>query len=352
MQCNNGGLSAIALTMATEARKSKFPLASTPRSATNTPRSLELDNEDTTKASTEATTDPSTPTTTPALPQRTFPHALSPRTTIYRSFPSNHISPSHVPFALPCAVSTTAMVNAIGTQTMRGETTSETPAQLGRRLAQAALPKTYSLTANKVRKTVAKRLAAHVVLPRAQGSMRFKFKLDLMPMLGLKELAEKAGLDVQPVKRIGGMKKIVRTWKTQGASATAKFCSLQDAHPLAWGGAKLKAPAKAATRPVARVMTLVAPPLTVTSTVTNDEESATFEGHLVTFNEKGEMTFPLKHEELWGEATEATERVLKKYAKRSLGDMFVEGLPVSQTFTKNLGKQYASSESEYDSEAE
>jgi len=229
---------------------------------------------------------------------------------------------------------------------------TETPAQLGRRLAQAALPKTYAVTANKVRKTVAKRLAAHVLLPRAQGSMHFKFKLDLMPMLGLKEMAEKAGLDVQPVKRMGGLRKIVRTWKAVGPSATAKFCALQDAHRLAWGGAKLKAPAKAATRPVARVMTLVAPPLTVTSTVTNDEESATLEGYLVTFNEKGEMTFPPKHEELWGEATDATKRVLKKYAKRMLGDMYVEGMPVSQTFKKTLGRQYASSESEYESEDE
>ena len=35
-----------------------------------------------------------------------------------------------------------------------------------------------------------------------------------------------------------------------------------------------------------------------------------------------------------------------------LGDMFVEGLQVSQTFKKNLGKQYASSESECESESE
>jgi len=91
-------------------------------------------------------------------------------------------------------------------------------------------------------------------------------------------MAEAAGLDVQPVKRIGGMRKIVRTWSTNGPSATAKFCSLQGAHRLAWGGAKLTAPAKTAKRPVARVMTLVAPPFSVTSTVTNDEESAAWHG--------------------------------------------------------------------------
>ena len=136
-------------------------------------------------------------------------------------------------------------------------------AREGRRLAAEALPKTYSVTANKVRKTISKGLAAHVLLPRAQGSMRFKFKIDLLPMHGLKEMAEAARLDVQPVKRIGGMRKIVRTWSTNGPSATAKFCKLQTAHRLGWGGAKLKAPAKTAARKVSRVMTLVAPPLTV-----------------------------------------------------------------------------------------
>ena len=163
-------------------------------------------------------------------------------------------------------------------------------------------------------------------------------------------MAEAAGLDVQPVKRIGGMRKIVRTWSTNGPSATAKFCSLQGAHRLAWGGAKLTAPAKTAKRPVARVMTLVAPPFSVTSTVTNDEESATIEGHLVTWNEKGEMTYPPNHEELWGEASEATKRVLKKYARRMLGDMFVEGLPVSQTLKKTIGPNFATCESECESE--
>ena len=222
----------------------------------------------------------------------------------------------------------------------------ESPARAGRRLAQEALPKTFSFTENKVRKTISKRISNHVQLPRAQGSMHFKFSMDLVPMHGLKAMAEAAGLEVQPVKRIGGMRKIIRKWKTQGPSATAKFCNLQGVHRLAWGGAKLKAPAKKATRPVARVMTLVAPPFTATSTVTNDEESATLEGYLVTFNEKGEMTYPPDHEELWGEATESTKRVLKKYARRMLGDMYVEGLPVSQTFKKNLGPQFCSSEEE------
>ena len=50
-------------------------------------------------------------------------------------------------------------------------------AREGRRLAAEALPKTHSVTANKVRKTICKRIAAHVLLPRAQGSMRFKFKI-------------------------------------------------------------------------------------------------------------------------------------------------------------------------------
>ena len=47
----------------------------------------------------------------------------------------------------------------------------------GPRLAEEFLPKTYSVTENKVRKTISKRLAAHVLLPRAQGSMHFKFKI-------------------------------------------------------------------------------------------------------------------------------------------------------------------------------
>ena len=217
----------------------------------------------------------------------------------------------------------------------------------------AALPPCHSLTVRKIEKTIRKRLAAHVLLPRAQGSMHFKFNMELAPMHGLKAMAEKAGLDVQPVKRIGGMRKIKRSWSTQGCNATAKFCTLEQGHSrLAWGGAKLKAPGKSDTRQVSRVMTLAAPPFTVTSTVTNDEESATFEGYLVTCNEKMEFTYPPNHEELWGEATEATKRTLKKYAKRMLGDFFVEGYAVSQTFKKNLGKQYASSESEYEEEVE
>ena len=209
----------------------------------------------------------------------------------------------------------------------------------------------HSITVRKIEKTIRKRLAAHVLLPRAQGSMHFKFKMDLVPMHGLKAMAEQAGLAVQPVMRVGGMRKIVRSWTTNGPAATAKFFSMQEANSMSWGGAKLKAPGKNDARKVSRVMTLAAPPFTATSTVTNDEESATFEGYLVTFNEKGEMTFPPNHEKLWGEATDATERVLKKYAKRMLGDLFVEGHAVSQTFKKNLGKQYASSE-EDESEGE
>ena len=227
----------------------------------------------------------------------------------------------------------------------------ETPGQAGRRLAQAVLPKTYSILAKKVKKTIVKRLAAHVLLPRAMGSMHFKFKMDLVPLKGLMEMCEEAGLARQPVVRRGGFSKITRSWKTDGPAATARFASLQQTgHSLAWGGGKLKRPEKGAKRAVSRVMTLMAPPLTVTHTTTDDEESATFEGYLVTYNEAGEMTLPPNHQELWGNATEATKRVLTKYAKRTLGDMFVNLLPVSQTFKKRLsGTQYASSESEYDS---
>ena len=41
---------------------------------------------------------------------------------------------------------------------------------------------------------------------------------------------------------------------------------------------------------------------------------------------------------------------MKKYAKKMLGEMFVEGMDISQTFKKNLGTQYASSESEMSEE--
>ena len=136
----------------------------------------------------------------------------------------------------------------------------ETPAQIGRRLAMAAFPKSHSLTARKIRTTIRKRLAAHTVQPRATGSHHFKFKLDLAPMNGVKELCEEAGLAQQPTLRRHGLAKIIRQWKTDGASATAKLGSLQETgHPLAWGGAKLKGPAKGAARPVCRVMMLLAP---------------------------------------------------------------------------------------------
>jgi len=319
MQCNDTGFNGIALRLAMATASSKNASVSDRLVTTPATRPMNLENESNTHAAEPNHTDPISPTTTLALPE------------------------------VSAAVQQ-PLVNAI---VPAARPLMETPARVGRRLAQAVIPKVYSFTANKVRKTIAKRLAAHVLLPRATGSMHFRFKLDLVPMHGVKELAEEAGLDlVRPIKRLHKMGKIIREWKTMGPSATSRFCRLQDAHHLAWGGAKLKAPSKMEARQVARVMTLVAPPFTVTSTVTSDEESATFDGYLVTFNEKGEMTYPPDHEELWGEATKATERVLKKYAKRMLGDMFVEGLAVSQTFKKNLGPQFASSDSEYESESE
>ena len=109
----------------------------------------------------------------------------------------------------------------------------------------------------------------------------------------------------------------------------SKLSALQQiSAKLGWGGGKLKGPGKAARNPVARVLSLLAPPVTVQSFVSPDEEWATFDGYLVTFNEAGSMTKPPNHETLWGgaEAAIATEKTLKKYAKRTLGGMFVEGL--------------------------
>ena len=110
------------------------------------------------------------------------------------------------------------------------------------------------------------------------------------------------------------------------------------------GGAKLTAPAKGANEKVCRVVTLLAPPLTVTSDVTADAETATVKGYLVTYNEEGRLTLPPKPETIWGEAHAATAKTLKTYAKRSLADMYVEGMPLSGTLKKQLGPQYASTE--------
>ena len=93
-------------------------------------------------------------------------------------------------------------------------------------------------------------------------------------------------------------------------------------------------------------MTLLAPPLTVAHTNGPDESSAVISGHLVTWNEVGEMRLPPKHEELWGSSAKATTRVLSKYAKKMLEGMYLEGLPLSQRFKQQMGSGYPSSEEE------
>jgi len=223
--------------------------------------------------------------------------------------------------------------------------TRESPAALGRRLAAEALgKKEYSVSARAIRKAIVKRLTAHVRLPRASGSMRFKFKLDVAPLAGIREICEAAGLEQSfPLKRTGSGRraKTVRTWFTNGPNATSKFGSLQLGSPLAWGGAKLTKAPKGSINRVSRVATLLAPPLKVTQTHGEDEDSCTVAGYLVTYNEAGEMRLPPNSQELWGDATDATARVLKKYAKKMIGQMAVEGLPLSQTFKRQLGPQYA-----------
>ena len=138
----------------------------------------------------------------------------------------------------------------------------------------------------------------------------------------------------------------VRKWKASGPAATARFAQLNKAHPLGWGGAKLTAAPKGAKKRLSRVMTLLAPPLTVEHSINKDEETARIKAQLVTFNEEGRLGLPPDHEEIWGAAAAATEAALTKYGKRMLGDMFVEGMAISGTFLKKLGPQYASSESE------
>jgi hypothetical protein len=57
--------------------------------------------------------------------------------------------------------------------------------------------------------------------------------------------------------------------------------------------------------------------------------------------------------EIWGAAYESTRKILLQYAKKSLvAAMFVEGMNISQTFKQRLGKQYASSSSEWQTESE
>jgi hypothetical protein len=95
-------------------------------------------------------------------------------------------------------------------------------------------------------------------------------------------------------------------------------------------------------------MTLLAPPLKVEHKVSKDEDTMVISAYLVTYNEKGMIGLPPGHEKIWGAATTATENQLKKCAaKRMLGDMFVEGLPISQTFLKQLGPQFADSDPEW-----
>ena len=59
-------------------------------------------------------------------------------------------------------------------------------------------------------------------------------------------------------------------------------------------------------------MTLLAPPLKVTHRLAPDEESVTITAHLVTYNEEGTLTVPPNAERIWGDAHDATRRVLEK----------------------------------------
>lgn len=72
----------------------------------------------------------------------------------------------------------------------------------------------------------------------------------------------------------------------------------------------------------------------------------------MTYNEEGHLGLPPRHEEIWGDAHLATKRTLTQYAKKTLAEMFVEGMPLSQTLKKRLGTQYASSEEESEEELE
>ena len=233
--------------------------------------------------------------------------------------------------------------------------TKETPAELGRRLAAESLPRAYSLSARTVRKTIVKKLSARVRLPRASGSMKWKLKLDLAPLAGIREISEGARLEQQfPLKRMGSGRnaKVQRTWSTSGANACSKFGSLQLGHPLGWGGAKLVKAPKSAKRKVSRQMTLLAPPLTVTQTEGAEESSATIQGYLVTYSETGEMRLPPNHEHIWGSGSAATTKVLKKYAKKMISGMYEEGMPLSQRMKKAMGPEYPSSEEESEGEEE
>ena len=225
------------------------------------------------------------------------------------------------------------------------------PPAMGERLEREAVPTSYRISKRTVESTVRKLISNRVRLPRAQASMRISFKLDLAPLAGVKTMCEEAGLQlVEAPRRCGSLTK--RKWRADGPAATSRFAQLNKAHPLGWGGGKLAGPAKADRRQRARVVTLLAPPLTVEHKAGRDEETATIKAHLVTFNQEGSLGLPPRHEEIWGDAAAATKKALTKYAKRMLGEMFVELLPISQTFLKNLGPQYCSSGEEEDSDWE
>ena len=221
----------------------------------------------------------------------------------------------------------------------------ETPAEVGRRLADASFPLAHRVNHRKLEAIIRKKISRRVRLPRARASMRIKFQVDLAPLGGVTKMCEDAGLTLEEGPRRKG-RRILRTWKTAGPKATALFRQLNKAHPLGWGGGKLVAPGKDSVKKVVRVMTLLAPPLTVEHFINQDEETATITAYLVTYNEEGRLGLPPNHKEIWGPWAAATEMQLKKYAKKMLGDMFVEQMAISQTFLKNLGPQYASSESE------
>ena len=212
-------------------------------------------------------------------------------------------------------------------------------AERGQRLADAAFETSYRTTKSKFESIVRKNISRRVMLPRAQGSMRVKFSMDLAPLHGVQAMCESAGLKmVLGPKRCGSAMK--RVWQTDGPAATCRFAQLNKAHPLGWGGAKLTKAPKAAKRKRSRVMTLLAPPLKVTHKFSKDEDWLQISAYLVTYNEEGNLGLPPNHQKIWGEASVSTERALTKYAKKMLGEMFVEQLPVSQTFLRNLGTQY------------
>jgi hypothetical protein len=122
----------------------------------------------------------------------------------------------------------------------------ETPAEVGQRLAEAAMPPGYRVSKRKLEATIRRKIAAHVLLPRATSSMKVKFKLDLAPLQGVQKMCEEAGLVLKEgPKKMGSA--TYRKWQADGAAATSRFCQVNQAHPRGWGGAKLMGAGKAAT---------------------------------------------------------------------------------------------------------